>query len=241
MISKVKKYVINLERRTDRLEHIKKELDYIGWDYEIFKAIDTNSHVGCTLSHIEIIKSAKQQGLESVMIIEDDCTFMPFSKDLIGKIESSCFPKKFGIFNLSPTLNARIHLSEVCEYLMDMTNLPEFLPHERFNTATNCLIYHNSVYDKMLELEEPLNLRQYAIDTYISKFVITENQSYCPILPVCPQKNSESDVSSHCNKNFFVQTYNWNLYSPIKIPNEYKEYRNIESIKENNIHVELSL
>lgn len=241
MISNVKKYVVNLERRTDRLEHIKKELEYIGWEYEIFQAIDTNSHVGCSLSHIEIIKLAKQQELESVMVIEDDCTFMPFSKDLINKIESSCFLETFGIFNLSPTLNARINYSENCQYLLDMTNLPEHLPHERINTATNCLIYHNSVYDKMLELEEPSNLKMYAIDTYISKFVTTENQSYCPILPICPQKNSESDVSSNCNKNYFIQTYNWNLYSPVKMTNNYIEYKNVELMKENNNHIELFL
>jgi GR25 family glycosyltransferase involved in LPS biosynthesis len=40
-ITNIPKFVVNLERRPDRLEKVKKELEYIGWDYEIFKAIDT--------------------------------------------------------------------------------------------------------------------------------------------------------------------------------------------------------
>ena len=41
--NEIPKFVINLERRPDRLEKVKKELEYIGWDYEVFKAIDTKS------------------------------------------------------------------------------------------------------------------------------------------------------------------------------------------------------
>jgi GR25 family glycosyltransferase involved in LPS biosynthesis len=55
-ITNIPKFVVNLERRPDRLEHIQKEMDYMGWDYELFKAVDLNNHGGCTLSHTEIIK-----------------------------------------------------------------------------------------------------------------------------------------------------------------------------------------
>ncbi len=55
-LSQVPKFVVNLERRLDRLEHIQKEMKYIGWDYELFKAVDLNNHGGCSLSHVEILK-----------------------------------------------------------------------------------------------------------------------------------------------------------------------------------------
>ena len=61
-ITIIPKFVVNLERRPDRLGHIQKELGYMGWDYEVFKAIDLNNHGGCTLSHTEIIKIAKERG-----------------------------------------------------------------------------------------------------------------------------------------------------------------------------------
>ena len=86
----IPKFVINLERRPDRLESTKKELDYLGWDFELFKAIDKNSHVGCTYSHTSILKIAKERGYKEVLIVEDDCTVMPYAKSLLNKIENEC-------------------------------------------------------------------------------------------------------------------------------------------------------
>lgn len=78
--NEIPKFVVNLERRPDRLSHIKNEMNYIGWDYEIFNAIDTNNHKGCSLSHIEILKIAKKREYNSVMVIEDDCIFFAIFK-----------------------------------------------------------------------------------------------------------------------------------------------------------------
>jgi GR25 family glycosyltransferase involved in LPS biosynthesis len=57
-LNEIPKFVLNLEKRIDRLEHIQKEMSYIGWDYELFKAVDTGCHLGCTLSHVGIIDIA---------------------------------------------------------------------------------------------------------------------------------------------------------------------------------------
>ena len=103
--NEIPKFVVNLERRPDRLEKVKKEMDYIGWDYEIFKAIDTNSYMGITRSILEIIKIAKEQKYPRVMVIEDDIGFMPYSKDFLEKLENKCNGLTFGVFNLSPTFN----------------------------------------------------------------------------------------------------------------------------------------
>ena len=85
--NEIPKFVINLERRPDRLEKVKKELEYIGWDYEVFKAIDTNSYMGITRSILEIVKIAKEKKYPRIMIIEDDIAFMPYAKDLLNKLE----------------------------------------------------------------------------------------------------------------------------------------------------------
>ena len=39
----IPKFVVNLDRRPDRLEHITNELNYIGWKWERFSGIDLNS------------------------------------------------------------------------------------------------------------------------------------------------------------------------------------------------------
>jgi len=239
-ITNIPKFVVNLERRPDRLEHIQKEMDYMGWDYELFKAVDLNNHGGCTLSHTEIIKIAKERGYDSVMVIEDDCTFLPYSKDLINKIDTESGDFEFGIINLAPTLNRKVNRSEENPLFLDITNLPPKLEHERGVFATNMIIYHSSIYDDVLELEKPEKLGYYAIDDYIYQFILPIKQSYSPILPIAPQMSSWSDVSQGQYNNFYTQTYNWNLYSPCKIPSGYLDGTLVQELKDNKQHNEFT-
>jgi GR25 family glycosyltransferase involved in LPS biosynthesis len=239
-ITSIPKFVINLERRPDRLEHIQKEMDYMEWSYELFKAVDLNNHGGCTLSHTEIIKIAKERGYDSVMVIEDDCTFLPYSKDLINKIETESDDFDFGIINLAPTLNRPVNRSEEQPLFLDITNLPPKKEYERGIFATNIMIYHKSIYDNVLEMEKPENLGYYAIDDYIYQFILPIKQSYSPILPIAPQMSSWSDVSQGQYNNFYTQTYNWNLYSPCKIPSGYLHGTLIQELKDNKQHNEFT-
>jgi len=234
----IPKFVINLERRPDRLQKIKKELSYIGWDYEIFKAIDKNDHRGCSLSHADIIKKAKENNWDEVLVIEDDCTFMPYSKSLIEQINNQCSDLEYYIFNLSPTLDRPVRISEKYNLLLDLTNLPEKNEYQRGIFATNMILYHKNSYDIVLEIERPENIGYYAIDDYIYRNVFLKHQSYTPILPIGPQTKDWSDVSQGDYSNFYTQTYNWNNYSPYKIPHEFLSYENNQKIKEEGIHKE---
>ena len=240
-LNNVYKYVINLDRRPDRMESIKFEMDYIGWDYERFSAVDTNDHGGCSLSHISIIKDAMSKGLDQVMVIEDDCTLMPYSKSLIGLIEQDTKDLDYGVFNLAPTLNRPVNKSETYQTLLDLTNLPPKEEHHRGVFATNMLVYHHSVYDEVLKLEPRENLGYYAIDDFIYQFVMSKKQSYAPILPIGPQISDWSDVSHGMYNNFYTQTYNWNLYSPSKIPSQYLNMNQNKDLKKEKIHTELVL
>jgi hypothetical protein len=234
-INEVHKFVVNLERRPDRLESIRNEMEYIGWEYELFKAVDTNSHVGCSLSHLEIIKLSLERNYDYVLIIEDDCTIMPYAKSLIEKI-GDLDDLEFSIINLGPTLNRPVLQSEKNPYLLDITNLPPKKEHERGIFATNMILYHKSMYQDLLELEKGQNLGYYAIDDFIYQFISPKKQSFAPILPIGPQISSWSDVSGGVYNNFYTQTYNWNLYSPIKIPNEFLIGPTFHECKINKIH-----
>lgn len=228
----IPKFLVNLERRPDRLEKVKKEMEYIGWDYEVFKAIDTNSYMGITRSILEIIKIAKERKYPRVMVIEDDIGFMPYAKDLLTKLEEKCEGLEFGVFNLAPTLNRHINMSSDNDMLLDMTNLPEKPEHLRDIYACNMIIFDESIYDKLFEIKEtafPSGDYFYAIDDFIFQFIISKYQSYCPILPVAPQGNDLSNISDGVYNNFYLQTYNWNVFSPVKIPGEFMDqYRNQE-------------
>ena len=80
-------------------------------------------------------------------------------------------------------------------------------------------------------MEKQEILGYYAIDDYIYQFILPIKQSYSPILPIAPQKNSYSDVSHGMYNNFYTQTYNWNQYSPIKISGQYLNESENKKIK----------
>ena len=84
-INNIRKIVINLKRRPDRLENFDREMNYIGWDYEIFEAIDKGSYVGCALSHQKIIEDFLNTDDEYIMVLEDDCFFMPYIENQLEK------------------------------------------------------------------------------------------------------------------------------------------------------------
>ena len=65
----IPKFVVNLETRPDNLELIKKEMDYMGWEFEKFNAINRNSYMGCTLSHLGIIQIAKDENQNVIKIV----------------------------------------------------------------------------------------------------------------------------------------------------------------------------
>jgi hypothetical protein len=241
--NEIPKFIVNLDRRPDRLEEITKEMKYLGWDFQRFPAIDTNSYIGITKSTFEIIKIAKEQKYPRVMIIEDDCGFMPYAKDLLQKIEDSYPNLEFAMFNLAPTQNREISVSKEYDLLLDMTNLPE--PSEGENArgiyAANMVIYDQSIYDDIFDIGlTAFTSGDYfhALDDYTFKFIVQKHQSYCPILPIAPQKLGYSNISEGMYSNWYMQTYNWNRWCPTKIPSEFMDQYKVQEMKNNGEHKE---
>lgn len=79
---------INLEKRSDRREQIENELRGFELQYHRFEAIyDSSGIVGCTKSHLAVLKLAKERGWKSVLIMEDDFTFLVTRKEFEKEIE----------------------------------------------------------------------------------------------------------------------------------------------------------
>jgi glycosyl transferase family 25 len=73
---------INLDKRTDRREQIEKELNDYDLLFERFPAcFNIEGIVGCTQSHLNVLKLAKQRNYKNILILEDDFTFT-VSKDV---------------------------------------------------------------------------------------------------------------------------------------------------------------
>lgn len=84
-----KVYLVNLDRRVDRLDNFKKEVEkYDLGNFERVSAVDGNQinledygknlksgELGLVLTNLKIIKDAKEKNYKNILILEDDCTF----------------------------------------------------------------------------------------------------------------------------------------------------------------------
>ncbi len=239
--SEIPKFVINLKRRPDRLQSIIKEMEYIGWEFELFEAIDKGSYMGCTLSHLKIFEICKERGYEKVIIVEDDTYFMPYSHFLLDLIEKDL--EDIDYLNFGPTVNRPVRRSENLKFLLDLRKLPEKEnENQRGIYTTNCVLYDRKLFseiEKISEVKFQSGDFYYAIDDFIYQFIMPNFNSFCPILPISTQGEYFSDVSNGFYNNFYTLTYNWNSYTPYKIPPEFLIHSNIQEMKIDNKKVEV--
>jgi GR25 family glycosyltransferase involved in LPS biosynthesis len=99
--------VINLERRTDRLEQFDKEAKRIGFEYEVHPAMDgkflgMDPIVAGRLSHIEVLRKIKPD--EKVLICEDDALFREDFNEAFDEYMTD-LPKNWDIFYLGAIKN----------------------------------------------------------------------------------------------------------------------------------------
>jgi hypothetical protein len=86
------KVLINIEERTDRLNETKQEFAKAGIiNVDHFPAVKHHIGIsGCTRSHYEIVKIAKDRGYKNVLIFEDDVCFQQSGLEFRKTVES-CF------------------------------------------------------------------------------------------------------------------------------------------------------
>jgi len=95
-------YVINLKRRIDRWTAIQAAFKDTGVMLHRVDAVEhPNGSYGCSMSHLKIVQMAKDKGLSSVLILEDDC--LPGDKfaDRWSRIKKwlDTHPDEWEIFN----------------------------------------------------------------------------------------------------------------------------------------------
>jgi glycosyl transferase family 25 len=157
-------FYINLLSRPDRKNHVEEQLNNIGIKPERFNAIRMdNGAIGCSMSHLKLLETAKLNNWEHVLIVEDDILFT----------DPNLFVEQFNKF-LSNNKDFDVAL-------IAGNNLP---PYRRIDdscvqvthcqTTTGYLVkrhYYdtliNNYKDGILHLmKEPYNHTLYAIDKY---------------------------------------------------------------------------
>jgi GR25 family glycosyltransferase involved in LPS biosynthesis len=238
MFKEIPKFVINLDRKQDRLELFDKEMKYIGWEYERFPAIDTNSYIGCALSFMKICEIAKERNYNEIIVLEDDIFFMPYSKKNLKELEEEIFEKttNWEIFHFGPTIHRP--LSKYNDNLLDLTNLPPKDPNRHTSIfGTSGFILREKSYDYFLNW----NTNKYtdnshlhkSIDSFLDLAAYPVLQSFTYKFPVVVQRNYYSDINKTVDKNHYLMTYNWNVYCPDKLPNSHLDQDYCTKLKEN--------
>jgi glycosyl transferase family 25 len=70
-------FYINLDTRPDRKAHVEEQMNIIGIKAERFKAIKLpNGALGCSMSHLKLVETAKEKGFPHILIVEDDIKFL---------------------------------------------------------------------------------------------------------------------------------------------------------------------
>jgi glycosyl transferase family 25 len=79
---------INLKEREDRNIHLLKEFEKVDITPTRFEAIKhSTGAIGCTQSHITVLKMALQKGWDYLFVVEDDFTFLDHSQ-LLKSLEN---------------------------------------------------------------------------------------------------------------------------------------------------------
>ena len=149
----VSKYIdkiiyINLEHRTDRRLEIEDELNGFGLTYERFNAIANPGFgiLGCGLSHLTLLKLARDNKWKNILIFEDDFIFLvdkeEFEKNinLLFDIEN---PVDFDVCMLSYNI-IKSEPSEKYPFLHKVLEV---------QTASGYII-NEKMYNKLIELYE---------------------------------------------------------------------------------------
>ncbi len=137
---------INLNKRPDRREQIENELNNFGLEYERFEAIDVPyfGQLGCAISHLSVLKIARERGYKNILILEDDFTFTVTKDEFENQLNM--------FFNSNINYNVCMLSYNLNNYIE--TNYNFIFKALDVQTASGYIVNSN-YYDKLINLFEP--------------------------------------------------------------------------------------
>lgn len=186
----MKIYYINLDQRLDRKHQIEAELNNMGLIGERYPAIfNENAPIGCSESHLNLLKKIKEEKLEKAIIFEDDFRFIvdkKFLNSFFKQISEVDFDLIMMGYNLIRSEPYNDFLGKVLEA----------------QTASGYIV-HSKFYDKLISCwEEGLELYKkypqehwnYINDMYWKRLQPISNWYYS-LNRIGRQRSSYSDLS----------------------------------------------
>lgn len=191
-------YYINLDHRTDRREEIETEFSIMGLTAERYSACHIPSFgcLGCSKSHIALLKDAIEKGYRNVLICEDDFMFTVSKEELENGLEKLfAVEEGFDVCMLSYLLIDK-----------EPTNY-DFLTKVKEAQTTSGYLVNKHYYETLLEafehgaeeLEKTGQHWLYAVDQ-IWKPLQKQDTWYCFTPRFGKQREGYSDIAG-CNRD----------------------------------------
>lgn len=145
-------YLINMNNRPDKLQFSSNECKRIDLEFTRFEAITTTDKGtflcpearGCTLSHLEIIKLAKQQNLPHVLILEDDVKFADNFREILDAVLQETYRLQWDIiffYNYDGFCNNNNNVIKSVSNSLNMIT---------GTVLAHCYLINRGVYDKII-------------------------------------------------------------------------------------------
>jgi len=193
--------LINLKRRPDRLESFRTRQEAMGWklpDPVIFEAIDGNrvgmpysyqaggGGWGCLRSHVSILERAAMDGVQSLLVLEDDLTWHSSSWDRLNRFLGSA-PKDWDVLMLGGQhIETPIKISNEVDQCVNCQR-------------THAYAIRGEVIPDLLRLWNSCNTH---IDHRMGPWGF-KKKTYAPSTFVFGQSAGESDISGNRNPDKF--------------------------------------
>lgn len=192
-------YCVNLKRRPDRWGQAQEEFKKHNIKVEQFFGVDGNpeniptkivpGHVGCVLSHRNIIQKAKEKGYKQILIFEDDVVFCD---DLNKKFEEfyKHVPNDWDMLYLGGNHNGKLEM------------ISEHVGKAVQTYTTHAYAIRESVYDVAIKL---LSKATYEVDVTLS--LIQQSFNAYVLRPhLAWQRDGYSDIlNRNVNYDFLKQ------------------------------------
>lgn len=191
-----KVFLINLDKRTDRLSRCMDIFQSNGVAdlVERFPGVvpDPSDDIpstpgtekikiplyGCLLSHLNIIKKAKENNWKSVLVFEDDVDFL--NSEVIDHAVDQLSQRNWSLFYLGA--NTHTPLERVDKNLLRL----------KFGYATHAVAYHENFYDAFISQFEQKQIK--IIDVWLSEFGQENFESFCTYPITAVQVSNHSDI-----------------------------------------------
>lgn len=201
--------LLNLDRRTDRLEASTQQLVKAGIDFQRFSAIDHPVGMnGVKLSMVEIFKAHLfrypiEVGKVPLIVFEDDITFnKEKAGEFLAKVMQEELPEDFDLLFLGANIWGPYQ--PFTENLVKVDKA----------VANHAMVYSWDVLLKLIaHYEDASNISQ-PTDILINIHILPAGNSYCINPPLCVQTSGYSDIQ---NRYIDYTRMDWHDQKPKRI------------------------